>query len=508
MAQRDTHFLKSLYLILLLLSICPTGSAQDSLGLFTAQGNVGTVLHPGSASYSATAQVYQLKGSGANIWGAQDEFYYVWKALEGDFILQTRAGFIGAGTDPHRKLGWMVRSSLDSSAAMVCATVHGDGLSALQYRKIAGGEVEEVQSAAKDPDLIQLERRGNRYIMSVANFGEPWVVSEVASLELGPKVYVGLFVCAHNEKVLESALFSNVRIIIPPGKNFVPYQDYLGSHVEIMDVATGYRKIVHSDPGSLQAPNWTPDNKYLIYNSSKGLMYRFDLEKKREEPLNTDFVKANNNDHVISFDGKMLGLSSSSGDPKLGSLIYTVPIEGGTPTLITPKGPSYLHGWSPDGQWLTYTAERNKEFDIYKIPAKGGKEIRLTTTAGLDDGSEYSPDGKYIYFNSVRSGKMELWRMKPNGKEQEQLTNDPYNNWFPHISPDGQWIVFLSYGEEVNPSDHPFYQQVYLRMMPAAGGKPSIIAYLYGGQGSINTPSWSPDSKKIAFVSNTALPEE
>lgn len=259
-----------------------------------------------------------------------------------------------------------------------------------------------------------------------------------------------------------------------------------------------------SAPNSLQAPNWTPDGKSLIYNA-EGLMYRFDLASGKPELLNTGIVKQNNNDHALSGDGKMLGLSSSSGDAKFGSMIYTVPVGGGVPKQITPTGPSYLHGWSPDGKWLTYTAERNGVYDIYKMKSKDGREIRLTDAPGLDDGSEYSPDGQFIYFNSARTGKMQLWRMKPNGKKQEQLTFDEYNNWFPHVSPDGNWIVFLSYQPEVKAEDHPFYQHVYLRIMPAGGGQPKVIAYFYGGQGSINVPSWSPDSRRVAFMSNTEI---
>jgi len=254
----------------------------------------------------------------------------------------------------------------------------------------------------------------------------------------------------------------------------------------------------------LQAPNWTTDNKALLYNTG-GLIYRFDLAKKVPVVIHTDFVKENNNDHVLSFNGKMLGLSSSSGDTSYGSIVYTVPLTGGKPKQITPTGPSYLHGWSPDGKFLIYTGERNNEYDLYKIPAAGGKEIKLTNTPGLDDGSEYSPDGKYIYFNSVRSGTMQLWRMKPDGSDAEQLTHDDYNNWFPHVSPDGKWIAFISFMNEVSPSDHPFYKHVYIRLMPVNGGQPKVIAYLYGGQGSINTPSWSPDSRHIAFISNSEM---
>jgi TolB protein len=258
---------------------------------------------------------------------------------------------------------------------------------------------------------------------------------------------------------------------------------------------------IYTDTASLQAPNWTPDNKALIYNTSRGLMHRFDLKTRKPSVMNTGDVIRNNNDHVLSFDGKMLGLSSRV--PEYNSVVYTVPTTGGQPKRITPTGPSYLHSFSPDGKWLLFTGGRNNNFDIYKVPVNGGREVRLTTDTAIDDGPEYTSDGKYIYFNSVRTGLMQLWRMKPDGSGQEQLTSDNYNNWFPHISPDGKWIVFLSFLTDINPNEHPFYRHVYLRMMPVNGGKPKVIAYLYGGQGSINTPSWSPDSKKIAFVSNT-----
>jgi Tol biopolymer transport system component len=164
-----------------------------------------------------------------------------------------------------------------------------------------------------------------------------------------------------------------------------------------------------------------------------------------------------------------------------------------------------LHGWSPDGKKLIFTGQRNNRFDIWTIDIATKKETALTNSPVLDDGPEYTPDGKWIYFNSVRTGTMKLWRMKPDGSNQEQVTFDEYNDWFPHISPDGKWIVYIVFPKEIDPSDHPFYKKVYLKLMPAGGGVPKTIAYLFGGQGTINVPSWSPDSKRIAFVSNTQL---
>jgi TolB protein len=296
-----------------------------------------------------------------------------------------------------------------------------------------------------------------------------------------------------------------VRIDVPPKDGWVPYRDYIGSNLEIMTVEGGDRKVLLTSPISLQAPNWTPDDKALIYNS-EGRLYRFDLTTRQPAVIDTGFATRHNNDHVLSFDGKMLGISHHSADDEGRSVVYTVPVTGGTPARITKGSPSYLHGWSPDARHLIYTGGRNGEYDIYKIAVAGGEEIRLTTATGVDDGSEYSPDGQWIYFNSVRTGLMQIWRMRPDGQNQEQITKDEYNNWFPHLSPDGQWMVVISYGQDIAPSDHPFYKHVYLRLMRPDGSEPRVIAYLYGGQGTINVPSWSPDSTRIAFVSNSALP--
>ena len=482
-----------------------------SLGEFTGSTNIGNPAIAGNATYNGAKHQYELSAGGANIWGKRDEFQFIWKKMSGNFILQARVEFIGKGTDPHRKIGWMIRTSLDEDAVYADAAVHGEGLTSLQCRRAKGGDTVESRLPIKGPDVIQLEKKGNKIIFSAAAFGEPFGTNQSIELPLEGELYVGLFACSHRSNILEQAVFRNVRIVRPAKDNFIPYNDYIGSHLEILDVKTGDREILLSSAQPFEAPNWTLDGSALIYNSSgandqfRGRLYRFDLATKKPAIINTEFAIRNNNDHVLSFDGKMLGISHQGPEHNHQSAVYTVSSSGGSPKQITPSFPSYLHGWSPDAKLLVYTGVRNGKADVYRIPSTGGNEERLTDAKGISDGPEYTPDGKYIYFNSNRSGPMQIWRMKPDGKDQEQVTHDDFNNWFPHISPDGKWIVFLSYLSDVASADHPYYKHVYLRLMPIEGGTPRVIAYVYGGQGTINVPSWSPDGARVAFVSNSEM---
>jgi len=501
-------FVKNLKCILLL-SILFLGftciNAQTKIGLFDSQLDIGEVKNPGFSSYSDKDQTYTIGGSGTNMWFGKDEFQYLWTTLQGDFILRAEVEFMGSGVDPHRKAGWIIKNDLNTETPHVNVSVHGDGLTSLQYRTAAGGDTEQAVSTDSFPSVIQLERRGNEFIMSTSTFGAPLVEVKTVNASIRNQVYVGLYVCSHNPDILEVAKFRNVRIIRPAPAEFQPYSDYIGSHLEVMEVATGHRKILHSNANSIQAPNWTPDGEELIYNA-EGRLYRYRFSDGSIHPMNTGFAVQNNNDHVLSFDGSLMGISHHNPADNNQSTLYYLPAKGSsTPVKVTPTGAgnSYLHSWSPDNKKMLFTGHRKGQYDIYTVDIETGEEVQLTDQTTLDDGSEYSPDGKHIFFNSARSGEMELWRMNADGSNQIQLTEDEYKNWFPHVSPDKKWIAFISFPKEIDVNDHPFYKHCLLRIMPYNGGTPTVIGYIYGGQGSINVPSWSPDSKFLAFVTNS-----
>ena len=517
---------KSLLLGALALLLAPLAFAQaNPVGQFEDHADVGAPKIAGSTAYNPVTQEYTLSAAGANMWATRDEYQFAWKKMRGDFIVRTRIEFLAPGVNNHRKVGLIARAGLDAHAPYVDACEHGDRkLTSLQFRRTKGAITAQVVLPITGADILQLERRGDIYIFSAARPGEPFVSAEVKDLPLGDELHVGLFLCSHDAAVKEHAVFRDVSLIKPVKVGFTPYRDYIGSILHLLEVHTGRMETIHQSAEPFEAPNWTTDGASLIYNISgrgtnRGLLHKFDLATRTPTVLPTGTGNRNNNDHVLSFDGKQLGISHQGPETNGRSAVYVLPATGvaagANPRLVTPKFPSYLHGWSPDAKWLVYTGGRKPadnptapdKYDIYKIASDGtGEEIRLTSTEGLSDGPEYSPDGKWIYFNSTRTGLMQLWRMKPDGTAQEQITNDGFNDWFPHISPDGKWIAFISYLKgDVKPDDHPYYKHAYLRLMPIEGGKPKVIAYLYGGQGTINVPSWSPDSRRIAFVTNSDL---
>ncbi|MDH7503728.1 MAG: hypothetical protein QHJ82_13580 [Verrucomicrobiota bacterium] len=491
------HGAAALFSALLCSSLVFSAFAGDQvahLGLFTGHQDIGACGRPGGAWYDSATRTYTVTGGGENMWFDTDAFHFVWKQASGDVKLSALMSFAKPGGNAHRKACLIVRQSLDSDSAYADAALHGDGLASLQCRETKGGRTWEIQANTSAPRGMRIEKIGRYVSISVTTDGRAWRPAGGAfRLVLRDPFYVGLGVCAHDNKTLETAVFSEVNLDVGSLTNTNPV---LISTLETVTIASKDRRAVYCTTNHIEAPNWSPNGVYFVFNSG-GLLYRLPVQGGVPQRIDTGFAVRCNNDHGFSPDGKQLAISDQSEEKR--SIIYTVPVSGGMPRRVTALGPSYWHGWSPDGATLAYCAERNGQFDVYTIPVQGGNETRLTSAPGLDDGPDYSPDGRFIYFNSERTGTMQIWRMGADGSNPTQLTTDEFNNWFPHPSPDGRWIVFLSYAPDVK--GHPANQDVTLRIMSVDGGKPEVLAKLFGGQGTINVPSWSPDSKKVAFVS-------
>ena len=475
---------------------CFTLSAAP-LGVFEDHTDVGTLLHPGTADFDSAKHAYTLTAGGDNMWAVEDDFHFVWKRASGDVALTADIAFPVKGGNAHRKAVLMIRQTLDADSAYVDAALHGDGLTSLQSREIKGAATHEVGLNDAAPTRLRLEKRGEYFYMYLSRAGEELhLAGGSMRLALKEPFYIGIGVCAHDKNAVEKAVFSNVEIGAPPSG-----QPKVHSTLETVTITSTDRRVVAVIPSRVEAPNWTPDGSSLIFNGG-GHIQRIPVAGGKIEAVDTGFAQRINNDHGISPDGASLAISDSTRESK--SVIYILPLAGGTPRRVTEKFPSYWHGWSPDGSTVTFCGERGGKFDVYTIAAAGGEEKQLTRDAGHNDGPEYSPDGKYIYFNSDRSGTMQIWRMHADGTEQEQVTSGDDNNWFPHISPDGKQMAYLSYEKGV--SGHPADKDVMLRVMTLSDQRIKVLAKLFGGQGTINVPSWSPDSRRLAFVSYQLVP--
>jgi len=500
--------------VLICCFIINSAMAQEgSIGIFQNKTDIGNPKNGGSAVYSTTDQSYALRGSGYNIWFARDEFHYLYTKIKGDFIITANFRFEGKGTEAHRKTGWMLRESTEDNSLHISATLHGDGLTVMQWRDFKGAEMkdpeDEIFAKGSGYEIIQLERSGRIIFMRAARVGKPFeTIGSYEMVNLPDEILAGLFICSHNPEIVEEAKVWNVRIDKPVPDNYNSGKEGApGCRLETMNVFDGKRMVIYEKKGRFEAPNWMPNGNQLLFNMD-GLLYKIPVSGGDLIQLNTGFATRNNNDHGISFNGKRLAIScQKEGASGGGSAVYVLPLKGGTPKLITEETPSYFHGWAPNNKEVIYVAQRGgkKVYNIYRNSIKGDKEVALTDIGEGEhvDGCEYSPDGKYIYYNGSHTGNMQIWRINSDGSGREQLTFDEYKNWFPHISPDGKWIAFISFPPDIEKNSHPSYKRVMLRLMAANGGEPKVIAYLYGGQGTINVPSWSPDSRQIAFVSNS-----
>jgi TolB protein len=482
-------------------------ASRESLGKFEAHTDVGTVLHPGSSIYDPTHETYTITGSGENMWLAKDAFQYLWTKVSGDVSLAADIRFPHQGGNPHRKAALIIRQALDADSVYADAVLHGAGLTALQYRAekgdVTGGAELNFDKIEDAPTRLRIEKRGDHFTMYVSFHGEPLHPSGAATrLHLEGPFYIGLGVCSHDKDASETAVFSNV-VIEPLTSSTAPAalaKPNLYSTLQTISLDHDARRamIVYNAQGYFEAPNWARDGKSLIFDQGGHIM-TVPVEGGTPQQIDADPANACNGSHGLSPDGKLLAISCSTPGAS-GSRVYLLPSAGGDPRMITQNPSSYFHSWSPDGKTIAFTRPHPGGGDIWTISVDGGAETRLTTSTGISDDPDYSPDGAYIYFNSDRGGgTMQIWRMRADGSQPEQITSDERNNWTPHVSPDGKWMVFLSYDASVK--GHPSNRDITLRLMSLPDRKISNLVEIFGGSGTINVPSWAPDSRHLAYVS-------
>lgn len=479
-------------------------SEGTAIGGFDGHSDVETVLHPGSAAYDPDRRAYRVAGSGENMWAAADAFQYVWKKVSGDVTLTAGIAILGTGGDAHRKAALMIRQSLDADSAYADAALHGSGLTSLQTRSDKGGATYEIQSNVSAPKRLRLTKRGDFFYLWVAAEGEDFHFSGGSvRVRMTEPFYVGLAVCAHNKDAVETAEFTNVDLSAAPQSAAVKTIRY--STIETVPYPPSDRHATYAATGLITGPTWTRDGQALIFNHD-GVIERLPLAGGKAEGVLATSAKRFQGALDVSPDGKRLAVTVGAEPRRAAAGI--VPASGSSALKLAGKRtPSWAHGWSPDGETLLISAERSGKRDVFSVRAGGNGEVRLTTGAGVNDNPEYAPDGQSIYFNSDRGGSMQVWRMKADGSGQEQVTSDDFANWYPHISPDGKRLLVVSCDKSI--AGPPVDREVQLRVVTLADKRVQVLArILMGGRGTIDSPAWAPDGRRVAFVTYQSIPQE
>jgi TolB protein len=482
-------------------------SKAGLLGIFENQSDVGSVTPAGTLIYDPGARTYTISAAGENLWSTIDAFHFVWKKVSGDVSLTSNIAFpVTTGNpNPHRKALLMFRQTLDADGIYVDAAQHGIGLTALQYRRARGATTQDIELDIPAPSRVRIEKRGDTITMFLGTGGGPLhQVGASIKLHFEEPFYAGIGVCSHNQDVVEKAAFSNVELqqLTPaPATSLALY-----STLQAIGIEDNFRtaRMIYTTGGQFEAPNWSKDGSTLIFNQ-EGKIMKVPATGGTPQVVETGDAMRCGGSHGFSPDGKWLAISCSTpGKPE--TRVYIIPSAGGTPRLVTEHPDSYWHSWSADGKTIIFTRPSHGSGNIFAIPVEGGEEKALTTGSGISDDPDCSPDGQWIYFNSDRGGTMQIWRMHTDGSAAEQITSDDLVNWTPHISPDGKSMVFISYEKGV--TGHPSNKDVALRIMSLDDRRVRVLVNLVGGSGTMNVPSWAPDSHHLAFVSFQMLPAE
>ncbi len=497
----------------LFLSVPLTFAQSQATGVFEGQSDIGSVTPPGTASFDSTPGVYTIHSAGANLWGTTDGFHFLWKKVSGDVSLTADIDFPEkTGThNEHRKAILIFRQTLDADGAYVDAAQHGVGLTALQFRDAKRATTQSIELNIDPPKRLRLEKHGDEFTMFVSFHGEPLhQVGAAAKMHLDEPFYAGIGLSAHDPNTVETATFAHVELKPLAAPAAAP-QLALYSSLKAIEIDPGARRaiVAYTTKARAMAPNWSRDGKTLIFVQD-GKMFRVAADGLGDrgvtaEQIDTGAATGCNGSHGLSPDGKWLAITCTiASNP--GNRVFIIPTSGGTPRSVTANPDSYFHTWSPDGKTIVFTRPNHGSLNIYAISVDGGAETALTNGTGVSDDPDYSPDGQYIYFNTDRWGGMQIARMHADGSGVEQVTHDNFHNWTPHPSPDGKSIAYIAYWPDV--TTHAANKDVALHLLSTSDGSIRVLTNFMGGDGSMNVPNWSPDSKSLAFVTYEFLTAE
>jgi sugar lactone lactonase YvrE len=475
---------------------CLAQDAGDKIGIFDGRADIGEVVIPGVARFDAAAKTYTVTAAGENMWTDRDAFYLLWKKVSGDVQLTADIAFPRERGRAHRKAVLIVKQDLAADGVYADVAIHGSGLSALQYRRAKGVNTQDIELNIDFPKTARIVKRGDVISMFLSMHGEPLHQSG-ASIKLhfdGP-FYVGIGLCSHDKDMTESAVFSRVELKKPA---FAAGASELFSSVQTLQTEDKFRRamMVRTVKGRIGAVNWSADGQTLYFNQD-GRIKKMSVLGGRPENITLAPHLWCDDNHGLSPDNSQLAVScapAAGRDPSL----YVVPLAGGTAQPLTHGGSAEFHGWSPDGTTIAFTGVRAGHSDVYAVPSQGGKEKRLTS-AGVNDGPDFGPDGK-IYFTSDRSGTAQVWRMNADGTQAGQLTRDTGSDRFPHVAPNGKQLVYL------NSAAPGKLEDATLRVMNLDDDQSRVLVDVYGGDGTLNAPSWSADNHHFAFTAYDRLP--
>jgi TolB protein len=504
-------------LVLALVGLPFSARAQDAaLGIFEGHSDIGNPQRTGTALFDPATNEYSVSGGGGNIWGGVDHFQFIWKKLSGDLVFAGEPTILPSTGNPkpppakpdHRKAVLMIRQSLDADSPYFDVSSHAEGMTALQWRDVKGGDSYEIRVSQAGPKSLRIEKHGDNLTVFFADKSgdAPHYSGASHTLKLQEPFYVGLGVCSHVEENLETAIFAHVELKTDLPKT----KPTLYSTIETQTAWSGPdtdRYTLYTTTDKIAGPLWLADNSAIVFGTSKGLFtipvastplgiaenkYNYPLPATGlPVPLAVGGVGEISLRHGLSPDGKEIVFASQQNGA---AAVFAAPVAGGTARKLVDDGIG--SSLSPDGKTVVFIRRGKGKVDVFTAAADGsGKATNLTAGAGLNYDPAYTADGKTIYFTSDRSGKEQVWRMKADGTAPEQVTADESNNWFASVSKDGA-ILFVAYPANIAQRSTEG-EAVVKRITPQ--GKTEALALIHADTGT--GPSWSPDGLRRVFIS-------